>query len=149
MWINIPLGSPDYENCFLNPAEEHGNSLSNLSLQIIYNKIKKTQLFPLTPTFFVKPALACINPSNMIPLAEHSKEYQNEECGHVVSECVLCCSKSLQLCLTLCDPIDCSQPSSSVHGILHGQYWNGLPCPPPSQSMDRTKSPVSPALQTD
>ena len=24
----------------------------------------------------------------------------------------------LQLCLTLCDPMDCSPPGSSVHGIL-------------------------------
>ena len=34
----------------------------------------------------------------------------------------LCCScmhaKSLELCLTLCDPMDCSPPGSSVHGIL-------------------------------
>ena len=33
---------------------------------------------------------------------------------HVVS------AKSFQLCLTLCDPIDCSPPGSSIHGILHG-----------------------------
>ena len=26
------------------------------------------------------------------------------------------CAKSLQLCLTLCDPMDCSPPGSSVHG---------------------------------
>ena len=31
------------------------------------------------------------------------------------SMCV--CAKSLQLCLTLCDPMDCSPPGSSVHGI--------------------------------
>ena len=28
------------------------------------------------------------------------------------------CAKSLQLCLTLCDPMDCSQPGFFVHGIL-------------------------------
>ena len=28
------------------------------------------------------------------------------------------CAKSLQLCPTLCDPMDCSPPVSSVHGIL-------------------------------
>ena len=28
-------------------------------------------------------------------------------------------AKSLQSCLTLCDPVDCSLPGSSVHGILH------------------------------
>ena len=27
-------------------------------------------------------------------------------------------AKSFQLCLTLCDPVDCIPPSSSVHGIL-------------------------------
>ena len=26
-----------------------------------------------------------------------------------------------QLCLTLCDPMDCSSPSSSVHGILQAR----------------------------
>ena len=29
--------------------------------------------------------------------------------------------KSLQLCLTLCDPINCSPPGSSVHGILQAR----------------------------
>ena len=30
-------------------------------------------------------------------------------------------AKSLQLCLTLCDPMDCSLPDSSVHGILQAR----------------------------
>ena len=30
-------------------------------------------------------------------------------------------AKSLQSCLTLCDPIDGSPPGSSVHGILHAR----------------------------
>ena len=30
----------------------------------------------------------------------------------------LVCAKSLQSCPTLCNPIDCSPPGSSVHGIL-------------------------------
>ena len=30
-------------------------------------------------------------------------------------------SKSLQSCPTLCDPIDCSPPGSSVHGILQAR----------------------------
>ena len=28
------------------------------------------------------------------------------------------CMLSLHLCLTLCDPMDCSPPGSSIHGIL-------------------------------
>ena len=38
-------------------------------------------------------------------------------------------AKLLQWCLSLCNPIDCSLPGSSVHGILQ-KYWSGLPCPP-------------------
>ena len=37
-------------------------------------------------------------------------------------------------CLTLCDPVDCSPPGSSVHGMLgfsRQEYWSGLLCPPP------------------
>ena len=30
-------------------------------------------------------------------------------------------AKSLQLCLILCDPIDCSQPGSPVPGILQAR----------------------------
>ena len=31
----------------------------------------------------------------------------------------------------LCDPMDCSLPASSVHGILHQEYWSGFPCSAP------------------
>ena len=31
---------------------------------------------------------------------------------------VLCCAKSIESCLTLCNPMECSLPGSSVHGIL-------------------------------
>ena len=39
-------------------------------------------------------------------------------------------AKLLQSCLTLCDPIDCSSPGSSVHGILQARIleWD-LPHP--------------------
>ena len=30
-------------------------------------------------------------------------------------------TESLQLCLTLCDPMDCSPPGFSVHGILQAR----------------------------
>ena len=34
-----------------------------------------------------------------------------------------------QWCSTLCDPVDCSPPGSSVHGISRQEYWSGLPFP--------------------
>ena len=37
----------------------------------------------------------------------------------------------VQLVATLRDPMDCSSPGSSVHGILQEGYWSGLPRLPP------------------
>ena len=58
-------------------------------------------------------------------------------------------AKLLQLCLTLCDPIDCSPPDSSVHGFSRQEYWSGLPCPPPGDLPSpgiKLVSLMSPAL---
>ena len=35
---------------------------------------------------------------------------------------------SAQLCLTLCDPIDCSLPDSSVHSILQARIMECFHC---------------------
>ena len=32
-------------------------------------------------------------------------------------------------CLTLCHPVGCSLPGSSIHGISRQEYWSGLPFP--------------------
>ena len=41
-------------------------------------------------------------------------------------------AKSLQSCLTLCDPIDGSPPGSSSLGFSRQEHWSGLPFPSPS-----------------
>ena len=51
--------------------------------------------------------------------------------------CHSVCVLVAQLCLTICDPMDCSLPGSSVHGIFHARVleWvaisssRGLPDP--------------------
>ena len=40
-------------------------------------------------------------------------------------------AKSLQSYLTLCDPMGCSPPGSSVHEILQGRILEWVACPPP------------------
>ena len=55
----------------------------------------------------------------------------------------------VQLCLTLFDPVDCSSPSSSVHGILQARILEGLPFPSPGDLPDpgiKSVSFASPAL---
>ena len=34
-------------------------------------------------------------------------------------------------CPTLCNPMDCSPPGSSVHGVCQAKHWSGLPLPSP------------------
>ena len=47
--------------------------------------------------------LSTLNQHDVLPLPSH---------------CVWVRAQSLQSCLTLCEPVDCSLPGSSVHGIL-------------------------------
>ena len=51
-----------------------------------------------------------------------------------------------QWCLTLCDPMDCSPPGSSAHGILQA---SGLPFPSPGDLPDPGIEPRSPASRAD
>ena len=46
------------------------------------------------------------------------------------------CAESLQLCLTLHDPMDYSLPGSSVCGFSRREYWSGSLCPPPGGLSD-------------
>ena len=52
-------------------------------------------------------------------------------------------SKSVvaQWCLTLCDPMDCSPPGSSVYMISQQEYWSGLPFPSPGDLPDSGMDP--------
>ena len=53
------------------------------------------------------------------------------------------------LCSTRWDPMDCSLPGFSVHGIFEQEYWSGLPFPTPGDLPDPGIEPasiVSPAL---
>ena len=54
------------------------------------------------------------------------------------------CTKSPQSCLTLCDPMDCSLPGSSVHRIHQArECWTGLPCPLPGYLPDSGIEPTA------
>ena len=46
-------------------------------------------------------------------------------------------TKSLQSCLTLCDPMDGSPPGSPVLGFSRQEHWSGLPFPSPMQESEK------------
>ena len=53
----------------------------------------------------------------------------------------------VQSCLTLCDPMDCKPPVSSLSMKFSRQeYWSRLPRPPPGDLPDPGNEPTSPAL---
>ena len=53
-----------------------------------------------------------INYSLSFPLLDNRNLTSQSHC------CCCCCCLVAKLCLTLCDPMDCSQPGSSAHGIF-------------------------------
>ena len=88
-----------------------------------------------------------IYPKKLLEISEFSKAggYRFKIQKSIV---FLCClhAKLLQSYLTLCNPMDCSPPGSSVHGFSRQEYWSGLPCPPPGYFPDSGIKPASPAV---
>ena len=54
-----------------------------------------------------------------------------------------------ELCLTLCDSMDCSPPGSSVHGILQARILEWVAMPFSRGSPNQGTEPGSSALQVD
>ena len=85
--------------------------------------------------------------SDIIELQEIKK--RSDTCTYICVTEMCVCVLVAQLCPTLYDPVDCSLPGSSVHGILQARimewvvisFFRGLPDP-------RTEG-RSPALQAD
>ena len=59
------------------------------------------------------------------------------------------CVLVTQLCSTLCDPMDCSLPDSSVHEILQARILEWVAIPSPGNLLDLGIKPRSLALKTD
>ena len=60
-----------------------------------------------------------------------------------------CSYSAAQLCLTLCDPMNCSPPGSCVHGILQARILEWVAVPSSGDLSDpgiKLASPVAPAL---
>ena len=52
-------------------------------------------------------------------------------------------AKMIQSCPTLCNPMDCSPPGFSVHGVLQARIQVRLPCPSPGDLPDPGIEPTS------
>ena len=54
-----------------------------------------------------------------------------------------------QLCLALCNPMDCSPPGSSIHGTLQARILQWVAIPLSKNLHDSESNPRSPVLQAD
>ena len=57
-----------------------------------------------------------------------------------------------KLCLTLCNPMDCTHQAPPSMGFPRQEYWSGLPLPSPGDLPNpgiETTWPVSPVLWAD
>ena len=70
---------------------------------------------------YFKPNLACCSPAFQAPRAAQTfRIFQNIPCWTFHCAVELACVHA-QACVTLCDPMDCSLPGSSVRGILQAR----------------------------
>ena len=71
-------------------------------------------------------------------------------CAHARVHVHIC--SVAQSCQTLCNPMDCSPPCSSVYGIFQARILEWLPFPPPRDLPDlgfKPTSLISPSWQVD
>ena len=91
------------------------------------------------------------NLRNVIGELEHFhflSDAWNHDCA--LSLTIPCVCLVTQLCPTLCDPMDCSPPGSSVHGDSPGKNTGGgWLCSPPGDLPNPGIEPRSPALKAD
>ena len=65
---------------------------------------------------------------------------------YIATEALLCYAKSLQSCLTLCDPIDGSHQATPSLGFSRQEYCSGLPFLPPEDLPNPGIEPASTAF---
>ena len=59
------------------------------------------------------------------------------EISAFITEHAAAAAKSLQSCLTLCDPRDSSPPGSASLGFSRQEHWSGLPFPSPMHESEK------------
>ena len=81
--------------------------------------------------FCFKSFRSCLLPiPNISPSFENPSSFECTPLHYSLKLPRLCpCAQSLQSCPTLCDPMDCGPPGSSIYGLLQGRIpeWAAIP----------------------
>ena len=81
-------------------------------------------IFLICKTEIITPTL-----QDVLRIRDNVLSEQYWHWGRFLCVCVCACVLVTQSCPTLCNPMDCSSPGSSVHGTLQGRilYWVAIP----------------------
>ena len=104
-----------------------------------------------TPSYHhFSPSLLQSPPTQLYPQSSSphltTHDSQKEHFKTVYTTVCTVCAKSLQLCLTLYDPMGCSPPGSSAHGIFQVGILECTAFPLPGDLLDLGIEPASLAL---
>ena len=91
-------------------GKQYESSSKNLKIELLFD--------PTVPLLSIYPDKTIIQ--------NHKSPYVHSSTIHNIQDVVHALSVA-KLCLTLCDPMDYSQPGSLVHGIFHGKN-TGVGC---------------------
>ena len=75
-----------------------------------------------------------------------SEQVLRKEKAFKWDECYVCVCSIAQVCPSLCNPVDCRPPGSSVHGILRERILEWVAISYSRGSPDPGIEPMSPAL---
>ena len=123
----------DCSSCCLTPFSEHTDSSlytsgfiysSMILVACILIPIWEIRKQNLTKKSDLRKALAPDLPYNGCkPMVWFQNVFRFSRGGKLCSHNIVCLVA--QPCPTICDPMDCSLPGSSVHGISRQEHWSG------------------------
>ena len=138
--VPLSMGFPKQEYCTGLPGPPPGDLPNPEILQLLHWQVGslpqappgKPQLLLLLSHF--SRVQLCVIPQTAATRLPRPWDSPGENTGvgcHFLLQCLKVKSERevAQSCLTLSDPMDCSLPGSSVHGIFQAKYWSGVPLP--------------------
>ena len=108
-----------------------GKSVVGVWLFSVLESQRPSALLPQAPLYPSALTVCCRGPDVMRIKHRDSKltKRRQDLAGCFTVMCTKACAKSLQLCPALCNPMECSPPDPSVHGILQARIleWAAMP----------------------
>ena len=120
----FPLRSGTRQGCSLLPL------LFNIALEVLATAIREEKKVKIIQIGKEEVKLSLFA-DDIVLYIENPKDSTRKLLELINKYSNVAVAKLLQLCPTLCDPIDGSPPGSAIPGILQTRNWSGLPFPSP------------------